>query len=102
VRAKHLPGHPPGDADEPTSHGGGLPHRLGPACEDQERGLERVVGRRWTDESPADAPDERSVPANQLGEGRFIAMGKEPAEQIGIRAFGLGVRKKAKNRCGHP
>ena len=56
------------------------PRGCGPtrtACEDQEHGLERVVGARGN-QPTADAVHDRPMPADQFGKRGFVALGSEP------------------------
>src|SRR5262249_24312941 len=56
--------------------------------QDEERGLERVLGGGAIAQDPgAYAEDERTVPADQLGERRLVALAGVAVEQVGVRNF---------------
>jgi hypothetical protein len=83
-RSAHLPRDSPGHADEPPANrtrgaGGGEAR-----CQDEERGLKRIIGRAGPNQPTADAIYHRSVPMHELGKGVLVAPGREAVEQLGI------------------
>ena len=83
------PGHALGDTVEPTGHRLTLSDRYGPPRQDQERGLERILGVvRVAQDLAADAQDHRPVPLDQRREpglGRLITTAHEPLQELTIR-----------------
>ncbi len=82
-------GDPPGDAEEPAPDRLPMTDRSGLAHEDQEGGLEGVVGVvRVAQELPADAQDHGPMSFNQDREGglggRRIVPRQEPLEELAI------------------
>ena len=63
-----------------------MPIRPAPAEEDDERGLEGVLGVLVVAEGPAaHAEDHRPVPADQLAEGGLVAAGADGRQEVGVR-----------------
>ena len=93
-----LLGHPPegrpaglqrgpvGDPVEPGPDQVPGPDRGRPPGQDQERGLERVLGQvRVADDPPADAQDHRPVPADQRGERGLVSRRRRKPRAVGRR-----------------
>ena len=85
-----------GDPMEPGTQRVAHPERAGPPHQDQERGLEGVLGVVVVAEDrAADPPDHRAVPIDQGREGqlrRLAAAGREPLQQLPVRQSGRGPR----------
>jgi len=71
------------------------PNRPRPACEDQERRLEGILGIvPMAEHRAADAEDHRAVPRQECGEGQFshlvvfAAPGREPLQELAIAQTG--------------
>jgi hypothetical protein len=103
-----LRGDSPGGPVQPAGDGPGRADRSRLASEQQERGLESVFGVVIVAEHlPTDAPNERAVAADQLGERVAVAVGGEAGEQIGV---GVGrvparadeVQERCERSAGHP
>src|SRR5262245_11702756 len=78
-----------GNAVQPARERSGLADGGGPAGEDEERGLEGVLGEVGpAEDAPTDAPDERAVTAEQDREGIRIAAVGELFEQLGVGQLG--------------
>jgi hypothetical protein len=82
----------PGHAVQPRPQRAAQGQRPGPAGQDQEGGLEGVLGVvRLAQGRPAGAQHERAVAAHQGGErrlGRRPRAGREAAQQLGVRQGG--------------
>jgi hypothetical protein len=77
---------PVGDPVQPAPQGVSLPDRAGLFHQDQERGLERVLGVvRFTQDPPADAQDHRPVPRHQRLDGPGIPLAEEPLKELRVR-----------------
>ena len=72
-------------ADQPPAERIGGAGRVEPRRQDEERGLEGVVGAVRADQSAANAIDDRPVPAHEFGEGVLVAARGEAVEQFAIR-----------------
>lgn len=76
---------PAGDPEQPARHPVRVAQRGGPAGEDEEGGLERVVGEvRVAGRPPAHAEDHRPVAADDLGERRRVRVQGEPVYERGV------------------
>jgi hypothetical protein len=74
-----------GDAVEPGGQRRPVADRRRPAEQDEERGLEGVVGVGGVAEHPpADAEHHRPVPADEHLERGPVAGGEEPAQQLRV------------------
>jgi hypothetical protein len=74
-----------GDPVQPPTQGQPLANRPGPPGQDQERGLEGVLGVVFVAQDvPTDAVHERPVPLDQGGERPVVAGGREPAQKLTI------------------
>lgn len=77
------------DAEQPTRDRPAIADRTGPVRQDQEDGLEGVLGVvRVVEDAPADPQDHRPVPAHQLLESRLArlaAIRDEPVQQLAVR-----------------
>ena len=78
-------GHPVGDPVQPAGQGVPPADGRGPAGQDQEGGLHGVLDvLRAAQQRAAGRPDQPAVPARQGGEGRLVAVGHEPPQQLGV------------------
>jgi hypothetical protein len=111
-------GDPEGDTMKPARDGIGLADRLGPAGEDEERGLKGVLGVvRIAKDLLADAQHHWSVPFHQRREGRLISTVPRRQETLDELAVGQvaydaefedsvelmrhsGTRQSARHRSG--
>ena len=77
-------GNPVGNAVEPGAHTVAVADRARPADQHQERGLEGVLDlvRRVVEHAAADTQDHRPMPGHQRREGRLVAAGDKPLEQL--------------------
>jgi hypothetical protein len=79
-----------GDAVQETWQRGGVADGGGPAGQDEEGGLEDVLGVLLVAQRPpADAPDMGAVPGHQRREGRLVAVPKA------LEAFAIGRGRAA-------
>jgi hypothetical protein len=86
--ARHFRSHgrAVGDAVQPVAHQVAGYDGAGPANQDEESRLKRVFGVvQVAQHAPANAQDHRPVPSDEGREGRFIAAGKESAQQFAVR-----------------
>ncbi len=78
-----------GHAVEPVAQQVGVSDGGGLSCQDEEDGLEGVLGvMAVAQELPADAQDHRPVPRHQGGESGIVARGREPLEELAIGESG--------------
>jgi hypothetical protein len=67
-------------------------HGAGLACQDEEGGLEGVLGVLGvTQHPPAHSQHHRPMPRHQLGEGRLVPPGDEASQQLGIAGPSTGA-----------
>ena len=74
---------------QPTGERGPIPDRSRPAKQDQERGLEGIVGViRVVEHAPTDAQHHGAVPFDQRLEGRLDGIngpGRDSVQQLSVR-----------------
>ena len=71
---------------QPVAEDGPRSERGGLADQDEERGLEGVLGVGVVaQDAAADAQDHRAVPAHQRGEGRLVAPAEELLQELAVR-----------------
>jgi hypothetical protein len=75
-----------GDRVKPATQPPTMDQRWRLAQEDEERGLEGIFSAMFVEEyTTARAQDQGSVPAHEVFDGRLVAVGDEPLQELGIR-----------------
>jgi hypothetical protein len=87
-----LPGGADGDPVEPPADGFGRSDVRGPAGEDKERGLERIVTQVEVPCHPAADPENHwAEPANEFSKRGLVPGPDEPGEELAIGLAVVGI-----------
>jgi hypothetical protein len=97
VGGRGLPGGAAGDAVQPAAHRLALHDRPRPAGEDEEGGLEGVLGVLLVaEQAPADTQGHGPVTAYQGRERRLVPRGDEVGQQVPVRLADRGGERPVK------